>query len=329
METSRPFSCNQCSRAFNRQEHLIRHLRIHSGEKPFQCSVCMKKFSRSDELVRHARLHARAADSAAYAAAVAAAVTNLPSTPALSPTASAATSIVGDQDSSSAVTSPEIEQAFLPSSSQRRFSFDTQHPLPSSLQTMTEMEHSSQSSSTQRRFSLDARPPLPPSSEKAYGSFATSYPRRMSLCSYRDDVEPEAVSSTLSTSAPVTAPLLPRLSSSYSFTSHSTQLNQNIASHNYNLGPIQPSHIAPALQEALSFESGSFPGSTSISDSRRMSTQSNSYIPVHDMSETILPHISSSNSIFPQMNSRTILNLHNRFIPNTITVQTLSTPTIL
>ncbi|CRK27489.1 hypothetical protein BN1708_004381 [Verticillium longisporum] len=52
-----PIQCDICETTLERQEHLTRHLRIHTSERPFSCSVCGKAFSRQDVLSRHAAIH--------------------------------------------------------------------------------------------------------------------------------------------------------------------------------------------------------------------------------------------------------------------------------
>ncbi|RKO84619.1 hypothetical protein BDK51DRAFT_15067, partial [Blyttiomyces helicus] len=49
--------CDTCKQSFRRTEHLLRHLRCHSGEKPYPCTVCSRGFSRLDALQRHLRCH--------------------------------------------------------------------------------------------------------------------------------------------------------------------------------------------------------------------------------------------------------------------------------
>ena len=53
----RPFKCGFCKSAFSDNSNLTRHVRgVHMGERPFNCDVCQKTFSRSDSMNRHRRL---------------------------------------------------------------------------------------------------------------------------------------------------------------------------------------------------------------------------------------------------------------------------------
>ncbi|OTB03974.1 hypothetical protein M426DRAFT_59520 [Hypoxylon sp. CI-4A] len=49
----RPFKCDVCTTAFNRNHDLKRHKKIHLAVKPFPCTFCDKSFSRKDALKRH------------------------------------------------------------------------------------------------------------------------------------------------------------------------------------------------------------------------------------------------------------------------------------
>ncbi|KAK6463086.1 hypothetical protein DFJ63DRAFT_334644 [Scheffersomyces coipomensis] len=52
----RIYNCQQCNRAFTREEHLTRHtLSTHNKLKPFTCGICSRPFSRRDLLLRHAK----------------------------------------------------------------------------------------------------------------------------------------------------------------------------------------------------------------------------------------------------------------------------------
>ncbi|KAL2261779.1 hypothetical protein VTK26DRAFT_3390 [Humicola hyalothermophila] len=52
-DRDRPYKCNECAHAFNRNHDLKRHKRIHMAIKPFPCADCGKRFSRKDALKRH------------------------------------------------------------------------------------------------------------------------------------------------------------------------------------------------------------------------------------------------------------------------------------
>ena len=51
------YSCKRCGQVFKTPSNLIKHERIHGGEKIFECGHCQKKFNTTQKLKRHERIH--------------------------------------------------------------------------------------------------------------------------------------------------------------------------------------------------------------------------------------------------------------------------------
>jgi len=53
----KPWSCNICSKSFARKDKLNRHTKIHTGEKRFNCDLCEYKTYEKSHFIKHIRVH--------------------------------------------------------------------------------------------------------------------------------------------------------------------------------------------------------------------------------------------------------------------------------
>ncbi|KAM4028623.1 uncharacterized protein ACNLHF_023908 [Anomaloglossus baeobatrachus] len=53
----RPYCCDQCGKSFIQKQHLTKHQRLHTGERPYVCQVCGRGFSLKHNLSTHGRIH--------------------------------------------------------------------------------------------------------------------------------------------------------------------------------------------------------------------------------------------------------------------------------
>ncbi|XP_068243089.1 uncharacterized protein [Palaemon carinicauda] len=51
------FKCPYCNKFYRTKDHIISHIRIHTGERPYPCDVCGKRYRQRIDIIRHMRIH--------------------------------------------------------------------------------------------------------------------------------------------------------------------------------------------------------------------------------------------------------------------------------
>ncbi|KAG5849555.1 hypothetical protein ANANG_G00112190 [Anguilla anguilla] len=51
------YVCKYCGKTFSRRNVMVKHHRVHTGEKPFGCLLCGRRFSDSSNLKKHQSVH--------------------------------------------------------------------------------------------------------------------------------------------------------------------------------------------------------------------------------------------------------------------------------
>jgi len=53
------YKCGACGKQWRTPSELVKHTRIHTGEKPFSCDECEKSYRSQSELARHKKTHTK------------------------------------------------------------------------------------------------------------------------------------------------------------------------------------------------------------------------------------------------------------------------------
>ncbi|XP_070248584.1 LOW QUALITY PROTEIN: zinc finger protein GLI4 [Myotis yumanensis] len=53
----RPYACPECGKRFRGWSGFIQHRRLHTGERPYECGQCGRAFSHSSHFTQHLRVH--------------------------------------------------------------------------------------------------------------------------------------------------------------------------------------------------------------------------------------------------------------------------------